>query len=279
MATVDFGKNARLFGPNEALLFFPGCCFAFSNFILHSEAMGGVGDLWRATNGFLLLMGAFGLAAAAPISARRLRRPPFANRPIGRACGHLAIAIVGAPLQFLAIAAAITIYRDQSFSLGAILDRQAASLSECWPAWVAVYAFLVALDSRLEAAERDRIARSLPAREKPAATCRLQFHVDGVDHFVSPTDIKRVRSMGDYVEVHFSNRRLIVKSTLAEIERSLSDYGFIRVHRTALVTSDSIATIERRGTGAFEITLYDGEKVPLSRRRISEVRATLEARR
>ncbi|MDR2712442.1 MAG: LytTR family DNA-binding domain-containing protein [Clostridiales bacterium] len=58
--------------------------------------------------------------------------------------------------------------------------------------------------------------------------------------------------------------------SLQELENELSEYGFFRIHKSYLVALSAIESLTYS-----EVTLRDGTKLPISRRKYSELRDTL----
>jgi DNA-binding LytR/AlgR family response regulator len=64
----------------------------------------------------------------------------------------------------------------------------------------------------------------------------------------------------------------VLDQSLVELEERLP--GFVRVHRAELVNLARVVALHRGGEGA-ELELDDGDRVPVSRRRLAEVEARL----
>lgn len=274
---ADIWRPRLNLGAEELLLLAPGAFLGISNFVQHAEAMGGFASRVHAVTGFALMFAAFSLSAAAPMAARRLRLGTLARKPLGQAVGHFVILAVGAPIQFFAIACAVVFIREPEFTFAEVIQLQIEFLLDCAPIWVGVYAFLVAVDSWLMRRRRPQwdATRDIEISRQSG---RLSFHADGADHLFGPDEISHVRAMGDYVQIHAARRKLTVKMTLAEMETILAERGFLRVHRSALVRANAVSTIGRSSSGAYEMKLDCGAAVPLSRRRLGEVRARIAAR-
>lgn len=71
-------------------------------------------------------------------------------------------------------------------------------------------------------------------------------------------DILYVRGMKDYLEVHTSGHRHIVKSTLGSFARQLGP-GFLRIHRSYLVNRAHISAVTRQDVeiGDLELPISD----------------------
>ena len=78
-------------------------------------------------------------------------------------------------------------------------------------------------------------------------------------------DISSIQSAGNYVSLFVDGRELLVRETLAMMERRLEGVGFIRVHRSHIVNLDHVESLGAAGGGRSVITLKDGAQVPLSR--------------
>ena len=277
MRAIGDGWPARLnYGARELLLFAPGFYFGISNFVQHAAALGGFKTGLHAVSSLGFLMAAFSLVAVAPLTARHLRTGKLAARPFVRFAAHLPIIVIAAPIQFFAIACAVVFIREPVFAVSEVVRLHADLLSECVPIWIAVYALLVAIDTRLGHRQQPPRPHERPTVQRE--TGRLCFHADGADHLLDPDDISHVRALGDYVQIHAGGRRLTVKTTMAEVEASLAQRGFIRVHRSAIVRAAAIASLQRNDSGAYDLRLDNGDAVPLSRRRLGDVRAAIGTR-
>ena len=86
---------------------------------------------------------------------------------------------------------------------------------------------------------------------------------------VDPSAVVYVENVKDRQLFHFAEnaRTLPVKSTLGRLEDLLSPYGFIRVHQGYIVNHDYISRLDNTS-----VTLTNGEIVPVSRRKLGEVR-------
>jgi DNA-binding LytR/AlgR family response regulator len=57
-------------------------------------------------------------------------------------------------------------------------------------------------------------------------------------------DVLWMEALGDYVGFHTSEKRYLVKVTLAYIEKRIAKKNFTRVHRSFMVNTDKIKTID-----------------------------------
>lgn len=78
--------------------------------------------------------------------------------------------------------------------------------------------------------------------------------------------VTHIVGSGNYVELHTSQRRYLMRTTLAKLAGALHPAQFLRVHRSCLVRADQIASLASRAHGDAQIILRDGSTVMLSRR-------------
>jgi two-component system LytT family response regulator len=64
---------------------------------------------------------------------------------------------------------------------------------------------------------------------------------------------------------------------LSQLEERLAPLGFLRVHRAELVRLDAVRAL-RSEHGSTEVELSDGQRVPVSRRLVGELRRRLGLR-
>jgi LytTr DNA-binding domain len=95
---------------------------------------------------------------------------------------------------------------------------------------------------------------------------------------VNLAQILAVSSAGNYVSFHsHDGRKVLMRSTLAGIEKELAPHGFVRTHRSWLVNATQVRGLTPQGSGDFSVEL-DGLTVPLSRRFPGAVTVMKDAR-
>ncbi len=94
---------------------------------------------------------------------------------------------------------------------------------------------------------------------------------------VDPRSIVTVSSAGNYVEFNLTDKRYLIRGTLAGEESRLRPFGLRRVHRTRLVNLNHVAAIEPRSGGDFILRMESGERISGSRR-YREAVTTMTAR-
>lgn len=94
---------------------------------------------------------------------------------------------------------------------------------------------------------------------------RLVVRTDGRIVFVRLTEIIWVEADDNYVVLHLTSGRLMLRDTLTAIEERLDPASFARVNRSALVQVDQIRELQLAQHGDYTVVLRDGTKLPLSR--------------
>lgn len=80
-------------------------------------------------------------------------------------------------------------------------------------------------------------------------------------------DIMYLESKSHYIHIHTNDEVKVIRGKISDYETKLSDYGFLRVHLGYLVNIRSIYSITSK-----EITLDNGEKLPVSRKNIAMIK-------
>lgn len=83
-------------------------------------------------------------------------------------------------------------------------------------------------------------------------------------------DIIRCEADSNYTQIFLTKgRKFTASKTLSDLENMLDENDFIRIHKSHVVNKNHIQSIGRES----ELTLSDGASVPISRRRLQEVRS------
>ena len=91
-------------------------------------------------------------------------------------------------------------------------------------------------------------------------------------------DLISLRAQNHYVEVTTTRGTAQILMRLSDAERDLAAYEGMRVHRSWWVNLAHVATHARTAAGGMELTLSDGQKVPVSRNQRAALRAALPGR-
>jgi len=94
---------------------------------------------------------------------------------------------------------------------------------------------------------------------------RLTVKTDGRLVFLKAGEIVWVEAADNYVVLHLTTGRLMVRETMAALEARLGTDSFVRINRSALVHRDQIKELQPGLHGDYTVLLRDGTKLPLSR--------------
>ncbi|MCE7996267.1 MAG: LytTR family transcriptional regulator [Roseivirga sp.] len=86
-------------------------------------------------------------------------------------------------------------------------------------------------------------------------------------HIFQLTDIAYFTSADNYVKVHCGEQTVLMRESMASLEKRLDPEIFLRVHRTALINKNFISQIVRTGSGEMNLVMKDEAVLPISRRR------------
>lgn len=138
---------------------------------------------------------------------------------------------------------------------------------------------LEAVDYLLKPFDRERLQQAMRRAQEylrrtrhvdePAVAApkpdRITVKADGRLVFLKPEEIIRVEAADNYVLLHLTTGRLMLRETMAAIEARLGPRQFARVNRSAIVQLDQIREIQPAQHGDYTVVLQDGTKLPLSR--------------
>lgn len=92
----------------------------------------------------------------------------------------------------------------------------------------------------------------------------------GAINKISINKIAYIEVMRKDIIVHTSeNEKYIVKNSMDNIEKSLKQYNFFRCHKSYLINIDYLQIIQKN------IATVNGDEVPISRRRINDLKDKL----
>jgi two-component system, LytTR family, response regulator len=115
--------------------------------------------------------------------------------------------------------------------------------------------------------ERIRVSRTSP---------RIPVPTENGERLLDAGEIDWIEAQNDHAVIHAGTARYRVRGTLAALESRLDAARFARVHRSALVRLDQVRDFEigdaRAGSA---VVLKDGTRLPVSRRRLAQVRSRL----
>jgi NO-binding membrane sensor protein with MHYT domain len=105
----------------------------------------------------------------------------------------------------------------------------------------------------------------------------VPYEQNGRTLFADPGDIAAFRAEGHYTVIYRGEARGFCPWSISEAERRLAPAPFVRAHRSYLINPAHVSAFERKKDGG--VAYFDGVdalgKVPVSRSRLSDVRAAL----
>ena len=140
-----------------------------------------------------------------------------------------------------------------------------------------VIAWLVVnLPQRAVARERDAPPAPLPAPAEAPVTAQPVPAGETLASRLPPAvgeDVVSVSADLHYLHVHTLLGKATLLGTLEDAEQLLGGQG-LRVHRSHVVNAAHVRRVVRKGSGSW-VEMTTGAKLPVSRRRVAEVRARL----
>lgn len=123
----------------------------------------------------------------------------------------------------------------------------------------------------------DLISRLTSALGESARTARVLVN-DGTGHrLLAYREINRFETDEGRVFAHTDRARYSCDYTLNELEERTAG-SFVRASRAELVNLERVQRIDAAGDGLALLTLADGSRVHVSRRRVADVRRVLEGK-
>jgi len=127
------------------------------------------------------------------------------------------------------------------------------------------------LQAALErAASAPRISGSALKEVRKVLQDRITVPTAEGFHVLSPHEIVRCESDGNYTRFHLMNgEKVLVSRTMKEFDPQLEPHGFMRVHFSHLVNMAQVKSYLHRDGGM--LVLANGHEVPVSHRRRNDV--------
>lgn len=149
----------------------------------------------------------------------------------------------------------------------------------------AVKAFEVnAVDYLVKPVETERLAQAInkvqniiASQGRPTANERIPVEKGGKKVLVPIDKIRYVMAKDDYSCLYTDDDHYLSTISLAQLESRLSSANFFRVHRRYIVNLSHVSEVESVSGGTLLLTMRDdGEKIPVSRRRVAALKKVLK---
>jgi two-component system LytT family response regulator len=121
-----------------------------------------------------------------------------------------------------------------------------------------------------------QIANLLSIVQNPARSLhRIALPLMKELRFVNPSEIVRCESANNCTYFHLnSGEKLLISRGMFEYEDALYEYGFIRCHHSHIVNQQYIKSLLRKDYTS-ELILTTGIKIPVSKHKLANVKATM----
>lgn len=113
-------------------------------------------------------------------------------------------------------------------------------------------------------AEIEQLLETIENRQE-AGGDRVMVKEDGKIFFLEADEIDRIESAGNYIKIITSDNQYMIRETMTNISSKLDSNRFFRVHRSTIVNIDRVKVIEPWFHGDYQVTMYNGEKLNMSR--------------
>jgi DNA-binding LytR/AlgR family response regulator len=120
----------------------------------------------------------------------------------------------------------------------------------------------------------DALLQRLLAAAGPAPLARIHARRGNAVHLFDPTEIVRFTAAAGYTSFQRGGQEFLLDESLNQLEERLAPLGFLRIHRSELVRLDAVRAL-RGDHGATEVELSDGQRAPVSRRLVADLRRRL----
>lgn len=130
------------------------------------------------------------------------------------------------------------------------------------------------------AAALDRVRRfagadpGVVAAERIDALAAVPVELGGRTRFVRRDDVRFVEAQGDYVRLHTTSGRHLVRIPISRLEEHWRHAGFVRVHRSFLLAVPAVRELRSDVSGGL-LAHTDAGDVPVSRRHARDLRELL----
>jgi NO-binding membrane sensor protein with MHYT domain len=119
---------------------------------------------------------------------------------------------------------------------------------------------------------------AVPAAPKTAAVIPVQK--DGATHYLPVGRVHAIKAEAHYTTVFDGTHKFFCSLSITDVEGRLDQTRFVRVHRSHIVAVDRITSLKRSGDGGVaELDSFTPYSIPVSRRKLSELKALLDSRR
>ena len=117
----------------------------------------------------------------------------------------------------------------------------------------------------------------LELKKEPTYLQRLPYKQGNITEYIDVDELRFIKSANQYVEVHTSGRKYLIRQSMDHLEQQLSPEVFIRIHRSVIVRLALVKAIQQDEFRHYQAILFSGEILPLSQVRKPLLIAKLKA--
>lgn len=122
--------------------------------------------------------------------------------------------------------------------------------------------------------ERERVLSDLLVVGAQGTDTRVTARAGDTIHVFDAREISRFRAANPYSLLIHEGKDYLIEESLGRLGARFGALGFLRVHRSELVNLSRVRELRLEDGGA-ELLLADGQRAPISRRMLSEVKRRL----
>lgn len=111
----------------------------------------------------------------------------------------------------------------------------------------------------------DYLSDQKPGATSPAFSNTIPIKGSGKISFVEIKDIVHIEASGYYIEIHTSDKKFLLRESLANMSDRLDDRYFLRIHRSTIVNLHYLEEIKNNGTNDVEVVLKSGRSFRVSK--------------
>jgi two-component system LytT family response regulator len=128
--------------------------------------------------------------------------------------------------------------------------------------------------ARLAADETRDLRPLLESLSTAARPPRIAARQGATTRLFDPREIARIQALDKYASFQLDGARYLLDESLTALEQRLARWGFLLVHRSELVNLARVKALRDTGRG-WLVELADGQRAPVSRRRLVMLRREL----
>jgi DNA-binding LytR/AlgR family response regulator len=108
-----------------------------------------------------------------------------------------------------------------------------------------------------------------------AQSILLLAHQGNEIHRISPSDIYYIDTVENKTVLHAKDELFESKQKLYELEESLAEGDFLRISKSSILNLRKVKSLVPAFSGRLEAVLRNGERVPISRHYVPELKKVL----